>query len=323
MAMKEDGEAKDQIVEPGIGTNGATDVIAGSDIQIASGGSGDEASDPINVVTPPPEVDAGAAITTAADDIKLECLKLAAERSWAKLLDCSDRLASSDPTSSKELRRKATSENKVESSKRLLEDALKKHAWKAAKAELEKIPADSVYRRESEGMYAAAIEPVIDDFEARARSASSGEKCERIVREAVSKGVGDKARNVRCQTTVAVKPTGGGTSGTATTTTNTAATTTNTAATTTTTTTPPPKPDCDADALKKKGDDHLQTAMDAAALAAYEQSMRCRPDPNVIKLAFMAACRSKNTAKAKLYYAKLPQSGSLAQICIRSGIQVP
>ena len=85
------------------------------------------------------------------------------------------------------------------------------------------------------------------------------------------------------------------------------------------------KPDCDADALRQKGDDHLQTGMDAAALAAFESSMRCRPDPSLFKKAFLAACRSKNQGKAKQYYTKLPakDATSLAQMCIRNGIQVP
>jgi len=83
--------------------------------------------------------------------------------------------------------------------------------------------------------------------------------------------------------------------------------------------------DCDADALRQKGDDHLQTGRDGAALAAFEQSMTCRPDPTLYRRAFLAACRSKNHAKAKLYYTKLPakDAGSLAQMCIRNGIRIP
>ena len=81
-------------------------------------------------------------------------------------------------------------------------------------------------------------------------------------------------------------------------------------------------PACDAAKLKAKGDDHFQAGMDAAALAAYEAALRCKPDPAVIKLAYMAACRSKNERKAKAYFGKLPaaERSALAQVCIRNGI---
>lgn len=88
--------------------------------------------------------------------------------------------------------------------------------------------------------------------------------------------------------------------------------------------TPKPAPACDADALRQKGDDHLGTGMDAAALAAFEKSMRCRPDPGLIPKTYMAACRSKNAFKAKQYFAQLPTSRqqALAPICTRLGIAV-
>ncbi len=81
---------------------------------------------------------------------------------------------------------------------------------------------------------------------------------------------------------------------------------------------------CDADALRQKGDDFLATGMDAAALATFEKSMRCRPDAGLVPKVFMAACRSKNVAKAKQYFEKLPAASqqSLAPICVRSGIAV-
>ena len=81
---------------------------------------------------------------------------------------------------------------------------------------------------------------------------------------------------------------------------------------------------CDADALVQKADDHLQTGMDAAALMFFERAMQCRPDPTLYRKAFMAACRSKNEPKANVYYGKLlpDERSSLAQLCIRNGIQV-
>lgn len=83
-------------------------------------------------------------------------------------------------------------------------------------------------------------------------------------------------------------------------------------------------PTCDADAFKKKGDEYLGNGMDTAALAAFEASLRCKYDGGVVKTAFLAACRSKQTAKAKLYFAKLPpnMAANYSQICERFGIDV-
>ncbi len=85
---------------------------------------------------------------------------------------------------------------------------------------------------------------------------------------------------------------------------------------------PPAQPPCDADALRKKGDDQLQVGMDAAALAAFEASMKCREDEALNRRMLLAACRSKNARKAQLYYSKIPvrDQTALGQMCIRNGI---
>jgi hypothetical protein len=65
----------------------------------------------------------------------------------------------------------------------------------------------------------------------------------------------------------------------------------------------------------------MQLGNDAAALAAYEASMRCTPDEALFRFAFMAACRAKDWPKAKRYFSKVPatQSQGIMQICIRNG----
>lgn len=82
---------------------------------------------------------------------------------------------------------------------------------------------------------------------------------------------------------------------------------------------------CDAEELKRKGDDYLGNGMDTAALAQYEASLRCKYNSGLVKTAFLAACRSKQAAKAKLYFAKLPPdlSPNYSQICLRFGVTVP
>ena len=309
----------DEIVTPGSGTNGVIEGSGSGDVVAVKTGSGDQVEiDPI-------EIDAGSAdtgsntatnntTTNNTDDLKLECSKLAADRKWTDLLGCGDRLASADPTKSKEFRAKATAEIRAETAKRNMEDALQGKNYTKAKSDLDRIPKDSVYRIDAEAKHAEVTGRVEEDFADRAKAATTEKACKQIQREANQKGVGSKASAVRCPTeSVAVKPPNPNNNNT--TSNNTGSGSAMTVA----------KPDCDADALRQKGDDHLQTGMDAAALGAFEQSMKCRPDPTLYRRAFLAACRSKNTPKAKLYYTKLPakDAGSLAQMCIRNGIQVP
>ncbi len=213
------------------------------------------------VIQPTIQVDAGAPLSTA--DVTLECSKLAADRQWAEVLACSDRLASLDPARAKELRASANLEIKAEAAARGMEEALNLRNYTRARTELDRIPRDSVYRSNALARFSAAVE----DREPVARKQPVDEPIEM----------------------------------------------------------PPAQPDCDAAALRAKGDDHMATGMDAAALAAFEKSMACRPDPALVRKAYMAACRSKNTPKAKLYFARIPPSmhASLAQICIRLGISVP
>ena len=326
-----DKKGSNDIVTPaGSGTNGVIEGSGSGDIVAVNGsGSGsDSGSDEIEV-NPTVEIDAptkdnGSSNTTtttnngnAADELRLECSKVSVDRKWTEALACSERLAAVDPGKAKELKAKAIAEAKAESATRNLSDQLGAKSYAKAKAELDKIPRDSVYRKDAEATYTGVVNRLEDDYADKARAATTEKACKSIQREANQKGLGDKAGAVRCPTDTAVAVKNPNTTkdpgpGSATTVNN-------------NTTTTVAKPDCDADALRQKGDDHLQTGMDAAALAAFENSMRCRPDPSLYKKAFLAACRSKNQAKAKAYYTKLPakDAPTLSQICTRSGIQVP
>lgn len=81
---------------------------------------------------------------------------------------------------------------------------------------------------------------------------------------------------------------------------------------------------CDAAAPNKKGDDYLSNGMDVAALAQFEKSLACKPDLAVAKKALLAACRSKDTAKANKHFAAIPSNlrSNYAQICLRYGISL-
>ena len=314
------GSSEDVVKPAGSGTNGVLEGSNGSDdmVAVGSGGSGE-----IDVVIEP-DAPAGSNVATtnnntAAADLKLECQKLSVDRKWTEVMTCSDRLASADPAKAKELRASAVTEAKAESATRNLDEALRTKAYAKAKTELDRIPRDSVYRNDADAKYKGTVDKIESDYAERARDATSEKQCKAIQREASAKGVGGPASSVRCpapdSTAVAVKnpnPNPNPNPGTG-------------SNTTTVKPDKPDKPECDADAQRQKGDDYLSTGMDAAALGAFEKSMACRPDPGLVRKAYMAACRSKNAPKAKQYFGRIPASmqGSLAQICIRLGIPVP
>jgi hypothetical protein len=200
-----------------------------------------------------------------------------------------------------------------------MNDALKKNDFRTARDHLGKVPQDSVYRADAKASYDSAVADAASDVEAVARRLAEDHKCgefERYVAKANREGTDGKIGGLRCKPeTVAVKNPGNPNPNNNTTTNNGS-------------NDKPPEvktTPCDADALRQKGEDHLQTGMDAAALAAFEASMKCRPDGALMRFAFMAACRSKNAAKAKAYYPKLPPATTtgIVQICVRNGIQLP
>jgi len=76
---------------------------------------------------------------------------------------------------------------------------------------------------------------------------------------------------------------------------------------------------CDAEAAKEKGMNNINMGQHAAAHAQFEASLRCKDDPYVRQLAFMEACASGNSPKAKYYYPLLTkgQQEKFGQICER------
>jgi len=85
---------------------------------------------------------------------------------------------------------------------------------------------------------------------------------------------------------------------------------------------PPGEPKCDADELKDKGMENINVGQHAAALAQFEASLRCKNDPYVLSLTFMAACNAQNAGKARQYWKQLSstQQSKFRVICIRNHI---
>jgi tetratricopeptide (TPR) repeat protein len=83
-------------------------------------------------------------------------------------------------------------------------------------------------------------------------------------------------------------------------------------------------PTCDATPLHDRGVEESNRGQYAAALASFEQALRCKPSSDDLRLAYMAACNSKNATKARTYFDQLPhpQQTGLKPICARIGIVV-
>jgi len=80
---------------------------------------------------------------------------------------------------------------------------------------------------------------------------------------------------------------------------------------------------CDAQKLKASGESKLQQGLDAAALLDFEAALKCGgAGGDIYVKAFMAACRSRNEPKARMYYKSLPtdRRDSISQLCVRNGI---
>lgn len=306
------GQGTGSTIETG-GSGGSNNVVIDNTTNNNNGSN--------EVVAPPTPPDAAPAVATTNNpesDVKLECLRLKADKNWTGLEDCSNRLSATDATTAKSLRATAISENKAETTLRNLNDALKRSDIKSARSSFNAIPEDSVYRQEAKEAFLPAEAELAQIYEDKAKTAASEKDCkqvDRIVAEARKLGVESKAKAVKCTEQVATsKPAGNGGGSNTTTSNNNGGGTS----------TPPPNPSCDAAALQAKGQDLLQTGMDAAALTQLEAAYRCKPDANLLRLSFLASCRSKNAAKAKLYYSKIPNAPtSITQICVRNGIQIP
>jgi hypothetical protein len=61
------------------------------------------------------------------------------------------------------------------------------------------------------------------------------------------------------------------------------------------------------------------------ALADIEASLRCAPDPALLRLGALAACNAHLAAKARMFASRLPaaQLTTIRQICLRNGVELP
>ena len=317
-SKKDDGKKTDNGSNIASGSNVASgnEVTPGSNAGVAPGS---------NTAVVTTDIDAGVTEPVGSGDeagqIKIQCLEYLNAKKWQDLLNCSDKLATLDPKTSKELAKKAHNEqgNQLALDNRL-DDAIKAHDLNAAKKALDSIDDDSVYKKTAQDRYNGLETQLVEEYRASATALKRGHRCgefDALVQKAQEKG-GPKAaeavRSVHCEA-LATNPT-------TTDHTQHPAGTGSGSSTTTVQTPPNTGGACDADALKDKGMQDEAMGQHAAALSQFESALRCKPDARGVQLAFMASCNSGNVAKAKLYYKKLSPDAQtrFAVMCIRHNI---
>jgi hypothetical protein len=85
----------------------------------------------------------------------------------------------------------------------------------------------------------------------------------------------------------------------------------------------PAKPTvCDAMKLRSQGIDSFQGGMFGEALVRFERALACKWDQRIIPMAMLAACHSKNLAKARQYYPQLSeaQKSPIVMRCLDNNI---
>jgi hypothetical protein len=229
------------------------------------------------------------AATQSAEDAALaaECRGHEENKRWAELEQCAERLKSRDPALAATLAARAVEGKTNAAQIATFEAALRERNLKRAKAELEKIGADTPELAGLKERYVAAENQAIASLAAmlgQVKDIHCRTYEELLVKERAAKPprvVTEATRRVPCTK-------------------------------------------CNADALVQKAQDELAKRRYTASLDAYDAALRCRPDSALARKAIEVACDNHALAKAKLFWGFLPP-GSRAETeaklaCRRNGI---
>ena len=290
------------------GSNGATQV------QVPDQGS--------QVTVPPPPNDEAARI-------RLECKQAVAEKDWTGASTCADKLKAHDPNEAKALKAQATQELGNDIANKDLQLAVRGKKLGEARKKLAEIEDTSVYHAQAKQLVDKLEDDTVDRYRSEAMAAKAKGKCgdiEKIMERArdevgprgaqavvkekcdkppppVDKDCSDAMLNKtsECRKQFCGKNPNDSRCGSG-------------------QVTPTPPANCDADALKEEGVNNVSLGQHAAALAKFEASLRCKFNSYVLQLAFMEACASSNSPKAKVFYKQLSpaQQQKFAQMCIRT-----
>jgi hypothetical protein len=233
--------------------------------------------------------DAASAPVDEAQRVALECDGYIQDRRWVELDECARlKLQRFDAARAQTLIARARVEADAEVALRDMRDAIRDDNSKAAHARHGKTRG-SVYEREADDVYVPFFTRTVDATIARlAAKAASCRDFDRVLADetaARGKHVTDEAkRRVSCGASAPA----------------------------------PTRVACDAEAFKIQGTEAFQSGAFGTAVDLYERSLTCRFDQTIVPKLVLAACTSKNQAKAKLYYPKLStsQQPSIVQRCL-------
>jgi capsule polysaccharide export protein KpsE/RkpR len=85
------------------------------------------------------------------------CMQQLADKQWADAIDCGTKVKATDAKMGEEMVARATAESKAEAAMRSMRNAITNKNLPAAKTELDKIALDSVYRKDAQAAYDAAV----------------------------------------------------------------------------------------------------------------------------------------------------------------------
>ncbi len=289
--------------DPGTGPGTAVEPPAGS------GSSG-------TVPPTPPGPGTGAAPAVAGDATKLlgDARTAIDASKWGEASNLANQVLKLDPGNA-EARTLADQAKRELANSNLYSDfaaAAGRKQYEAAVAAFEEIPADSVYKNRARDGYDKLHTQFINDTKRQANSLAKNHKCKELDKLATEAGkvfsdAGAAVRDVDCDEAVAGNPTGGnggsngGSSGGGS-----------------------PPPSGDPTQIVSDASSAAMNGQYARALQLAEQALKMPGIPpgvanKAVNTAALSACKLKNQAKAKQYYAKASSGAKtgIRQTCLR------
>jgi pSer/pThr/pTyr-binding forkhead associated (FHA) protein len=291
-------------------------------------GSGDPGTGPGTAVEPPagsgssdtpptpPGPGTGAAPAVAGDATKLlgDARTAIDASKWGEASNLANQVLKLDPGNA-EARTLADQAKRELANSNLYSDfaaAAGRKQYEAAVAAFEEIPADSVYKNRARDGYDKLHTQFINDTQRQANSLAKNHKCKELDKLATEAGkvfsdAGAAVRDVDCDEAVAGNPTGGnggsngGSSGGGS-----------------------PPPSGDPTQIVSDASSAAMNGQYARALQLAEQALKMPGIPpgvanKAVNTAALSACKLKNQAKAKQYYAKASSGAKtgIRQTCLR------
>jgi tetratricopeptide (TPR) repeat protein len=236
---------------------------------------------------PPNRADAVAGIAASAANLTAECRRYEAERNWQALAQCASKLQPLDAKLAAQLSTRAAEETRSAPHVAAARAALRDGALKPAKAAIDQVWPSSVDCADLQRAYAAAEAQEIDAVATQLDSVKDA-SCTAYNQLVVKYRASDPPRVIQEAThRVSCKT-----------------------------------PRCDADALAAQGSALFNKSKYEEALDAYDAAYACRPDPALLRNAFIVACNMRSKPEARSYWQQLSAAARAQSlgVCVSNGI---